>query len=174
VSGSVAASTAVGKTTGVAPEADLYYIALTPNYGKEGEVADADFELDCPRHRTDSGGEPGLPDPAKIRVIGVSAGWNPKQTGHDEFQRAVAKAKTARVLVLVPELRTFLVWHGAGWAGIFSPIRTSRPLMVRTVGGKRILRRPANDPRPASFCWCRRTPGPRPVPPVLTITFFTP
>ena len=116
VPGCAAASIAAGKTTGVAPEADLYYLALTPNSSREEEVADTDLTWIARAIERILEVNQRLPNAAKIRVIGISAGRNPNLAGHVEYQRAVAKAKAVRVLVLAPEFESVpgLAFQGLG------------------------------------------------------------
>lgn len=123
VPGAAAASIAAGKTAGVAPGADLYYFALTPNAPREGEVAETDLTWIARAIARILEVNQGLPDTAKIRVIGVAAGGHPKQQGHTEYQRAVAQAKAARMLVLAPEWESVpgLAFAGLGRENLADP-----------------------------------------------------
>jgi len=92
--GVACSSIAVGKTVGVAPEADLYYIASFPASGDESAPnrgRDFSWEAQCidrilEVNRT-------LPKDGKIRVISMSIGWGPQETGYAEVTAAVERAK---------------------------------------------------------------------------------
>ena len=82
------ASIAVGKTVGVAPKADLYYIAET-----HGDYTSNGFNWDftwlaksidriLEVNKT-------LPDDKKIRVISISVGWLKSDKGYDEVTSAI-------------------------------------------------------------------------------------
>ncbi|GEM_PF-1017345 len=104
--GPAVASLAVGKTVGVAPEADLYYIACyagdfdtsTPDgftYNFHYIAQGIHRILDVNRQ---------LPEEHKIRVISISVGWSPEQKGYDEVMAAVKDAKAAGILVVSSSL----------------------------------------------------------------------
>ncbi|MGH7972581.1 MAG: S8 family serine peptidase, partial [Limisphaerales bacterium] len=113
--GPAVASIAVGKTCGVAPEADLYYIAEihgTVDHGKFNwdftwlaQSIDRILELNR-----------ALPKDHKIRVISISVGWSGDQKGSVEADAAVQRAKEAGVFVISTALeRTHhLRFHGLG------------------------------------------------------------
>ncbi len=113
--GAAVASIAVGKTVGVAPEADLYYIAET-----HGEYKDQGFEWDftwlaisidriLEVNKT-------LPVDKKIRVISISVGWSSNQKGYKETMEAVERAKEQGVFIVSSSLEeTYgLRFHGIG------------------------------------------------------------
>jgi membrane protease YdiL (CAAX protease family) len=94
--GPAVASLAVGKTVGVAPEADLYYI------GARGGLRSPFMNLhDYARavRRILQINEQ-LPASQKIRVISISWGWLPNVPGYDDFKAAVQEAKAAEVFVV--------------------------------------------------------------------------
>jgi Subtilase family len=102
--GPAVASIAVGKTTGVAPEADLYYIGCyagdqvgTNNFTYNFHYIAQGIQriLDINRR---------LPKERKIRVISISVGWMPKNKGYNEVVAAVKKAKAAGLLVVSSSL----------------------------------------------------------------------
>lgn len=115
IHGAAVSSIAVGKTVGVAPAADLYYIAETHgNYiGKEfnpdftwlAKSVDRILEI----NET-------LPADEKIRVISMAIGWSKSQKGYKEITESVEKAKTAGIFVVSSSLeQTFgLRFHGLG------------------------------------------------------------
>lgn len=91
--GPAVASIAVGKTVGVAPEADLYYIAET----HESRNEKGEFELDISwiAKSIDRIVEVNktLPREEKIRVISISLGIGGKMTGHEKVFDSIDKAK---------------------------------------------------------------------------------
>ncbi len=113
--GPAVASIAVGKTVGVAPDADLYYIA-----GDSGTVNNDNFEYDFSflAKNIDRILEvnESLPDANKIRVISLAIGWDSSQKGYEEVTEAVNKAKEEGILVVSSSLReTFgYKFHGLG------------------------------------------------------------
>lgn len=113
--GPAVASIAVGKSVGVAPEADLYYIA-----GDLGTYKNNNFEYDFSflAKNIDRILEvnEGLPDANKIRVISLAIGWNEGQKGYAEITEAVNKAKDAGIFVVSSSLEeTFgYSFHGLG------------------------------------------------------------
>jgi hypothetical protein len=101
--GPAVASIAVGKTIGVAPEADLYYIAE-----QHGEFKDNNFNWDftwlaqsidriLEVNKT-------LPKENKIRAISISAGWDKSQKGYNEVTAAVNRAKENGIFVVSSSL----------------------------------------------------------------------
>jgi hypothetical protein len=115
--GCATASIAVGKTVGVAPEADLYYIAVNAlgfPYVTRGSITFTHYARAVRRiveiNRT-------LPAEHKIRAISLSIGWqrNPRPTGFDEITAAVAEAKAAGILVTSSSLE---FTHGFRFHGI--------------------------------------------------------
>ncbi len=120
--GPAVASIAVGKTVGVAPEADLYYIAET-----HGQFADRKFDWDFTWDAKSIDRElevnEGLPAGKKIRVISISVGWSRGQKGFNEACAAVEKARQAGVFVISTSLEeTFkLAFHGLGREPLADP-----------------------------------------------------
>src|SRR5512138_3782297 len=74
--GPAVASIAVGRTAGVAPEADLYYIA-TGDCGGANSIEDMDFSCRAKSIRRIVEINTGLPADRKIRVLSMSIGWAP-------------------------------------------------------------------------------------------------
>lgn len=113
--GPAVASIAVGKTVGVAPEADLYYIA-----GDLGTSNNDNFEYDFSLLAKNIDRildiNKDLPKENKIRVISLSIGWNEGQKGYAEITEAVNKAKDAGIFVVSSSLEeTFgYSFHGLG------------------------------------------------------------
>ncbi len=104
--GPAVASLAVGKTVGVAPDADLYYIAEThakENLGSwAGKSFDEIVDFAATARAIDRILEinRSLPKEKKIRVISLSLGWMPQHTGYSDVMAAVARAKQEGVFVL--------------------------------------------------------------------------
>lgn len=94
--GPAVASLAVGKTVGVAPEADLYYIqvnsSLTSILFYSHEFAGAIRRILQINAR--------LPVERKIRVISISTGWLPYLGGYHDMLKAVAQAEAAGIMVV--------------------------------------------------------------------------
>jgi hypothetical protein len=113
--GSAVASIAVGKTVGVAPEADLYYIGQFNGERVNGEFVWTFESLARGVNRILEINEQ-LPPGRKIRVISISVGWSPSQKGYQQIRDAAAKAKAAGMLVIcssVEKLHGFR-FHGLG------------------------------------------------------------
>lgn len=100
--GPAVASIAVGKTVGVAPEADLYYLAETSC----GENGRANKDLTVTARSIDRLLEVNgtLPKDRKIRVISISMGLLPDWTGYREVMAAVERAKAEGVFVISTSL----------------------------------------------------------------------
>jgi hypothetical protein len=116
--GPAVASIAVGKTVGVAPKADLYYIgrwAMDMDAGTQGEPP-LNFKYDAEAIQRILQINEQLSADRKIRVISISIGWGPTQKGYPEISEAVRKAKAAGMLVIcssVEEVHGFK-FHGLG------------------------------------------------------------
>lgn len=91
--GPAVASIAVGKTVGVAPEANLYYIAET--HGVYKEAGKFDYDLSWLAKSIDRIVEINktLPKDKKIRVISISLGIGGKMNGYEKALEAIEKAK---------------------------------------------------------------------------------
>ena len=97
--GPAVASLAVGKDTGVAPGAKLYYIATTHGHnGDNGYQFDASILADCIDRVVEINQE--LPDGEKIRVISVSKGFGEQDEGYDRMMEAIAHAEKNGSFVL--------------------------------------------------------------------------
>lgn len=112
--GPAVASIAVGKTVGLAPDANLYYIAEN-----HGEIKNQTFEYDftwlamsidriLEVNKT-------LAMDEKIRVISISVGWGPDQKGYKETVEAVNRAKEEGIFVVSSSLRET---YGLNFQGI--------------------------------------------------------
>ncbi len=116
--GSAVASIAVGKTVGVAPEADLYYIGRWPwdrEGSKNGEMTKTSkYEAEAIRRILQINEQ--LPADRKIRVISISFGWEFGQRGFAEVTKAAQEAKAAGLLVISSsvEMTHGFKFHGLG------------------------------------------------------------
>ena len=97
------ASIAVGKTVGVAPEADLYFIASGSCGGFAG-IEDFDFSCMAKSVQRIIEINKGLPEGRKIRVLSMSIGWSPQNKGYQEITAAVNDAKAAGIFVVSSSL----------------------------------------------------------------------
>ena len=108
--GAAVASIAVGKTTGVAPEADLYFIATA--FGGDNR------DFSCFAQGIDRILEINqtLPENRKIRVISMQIGWTTEATGYNEITRAANDAKAEDMLVVCSSIERVhgLKFHGLG------------------------------------------------------------
>lgn len=121
--GPAVASILVGKTTGVAPAADLYYIAEMHGTFVPGKQFDWDFTwLAKSIHRLLDVNAT-LPADKKIRVISISVGWSPQQKGYQEAMAAVERATKDGVFVVSTAIEEthHLKFHGLGREALADP-----------------------------------------------------
>jgi hypothetical protein len=111
--GAAVASIAVGKTAGVATEADLYF--LSPNWKQVGGHTDF-AELAKAVDRVVAINRQ-LPNEKKIRALSISIGWGSTSPGYAEMEKAVDNAKKDGIFVVTSSLRNTypgLFFHGLG------------------------------------------------------------
>jgi subtilisin family serine protease len=114
--GPAVASIALGKTVGVAPEADLYYIA---RWSFDWETGEETLRYNVQAiHRIIEINEQ-LPEDKKIRVISISKGWTPSHKEYKEIAEAVEKAKAQGMLVVCTSVE--LNHDGCDFAGLGRP-----------------------------------------------------
>jgi hypothetical protein len=120
--GPAVASIAVGKTVGVAPAADLYYIA-TGDCGGASSMEDYDFSCQAKAIQRIVEINKSLPVNRKIRVLSMSIGWSPQNKGYDEITAAVDEAKAAGIFLISTNLsQTYgLNFHGLGRNSLSDP-----------------------------------------------------
>jgi hypothetical protein len=113
--GPAVASIAVGKNVGVAPEADLYYIACTQGDYKDLYL-NTDFtwiakSIDRVIEINNS-----LPENGKIRVISISLGWTRAEKGYEEVEAAVKRANKNNIFVVHASLNSYgnIRFYGLG------------------------------------------------------------
>jgi subtilisin family serine protease len=103
--GAAVASIAVGKTVGVAPGADLYYIgAWTGDWEPSTNNFTWNFKYYAQAVRRILEINQDLPEDRKIRVIAMQVGWSPDQVGYDDITAAVNEAKAEGILIVCSNL----------------------------------------------------------------------
>lgn len=120
--GSAVASIAVGKTVGVAPEADLYYIAENHWTIKKdkyrGSLSETDFTYLAKSIDRILEINKTLQENRKIRVLSISVGWGPKQKGYKEIIESVDRAKSHGIFIVSSSIyKTYdnkFYFHGLG------------------------------------------------------------
>lgn len=119
--GAAVASIAVGKTVGVAPGADLYYIATS----RGGDGKDFSALARCVRRILAVNVE--LPKERRIRVIAMAIGWDHRAEGYEEITAATREAKAKGLLVVCSSIEQIhgLRFHGLGRAPLADPNRSS-------------------------------------------------
>jgi hypothetical protein len=108
--GPAVASIAVGNTIGVAPEADLYYLASPSCFNND------DFECLARSVRRIIEINETLPSNRRIRVLSISRGWSPNEHGYPEIMMAVKEASANGIFVISSSLGQTheLYFHGLG------------------------------------------------------------
>lgn len=105
--GPAVASIAVGKTVGVAPEAELYYIAETHGVSKQGEF---DWDLSWLAKSIDRIVEVNktLPGDKKIKVISISLGICSRMNGYEKASESIENAKNEGIYTVYVESNPFM------------------------------------------------------------------
>ncbi|HUW19201.1 MAG TPA: S8/S53 family peptidase [Sedimentisphaerales bacterium] len=124
--GTAVVSIAAGKTLGVAPQADVYYVATWPfDFGTKGAKGQARLNF---KYRAQAVNRileinKQLPKDKKIRVISMSIGWDPSQEGYKEITEAMEKAKAEGMLVICSSTEQIhgLKFHGLGRSPLGDP-----------------------------------------------------
>jgi len=114
--GPAVASIAVGKTCGVAPGADLFFIAAFAFDAKAGRPKggrDFTWYAQAVRRLVEINRQ--LPGEKKIRALSLSVGWDKSEAGYDAMESAVQAAKAAGMLVTSSSIRTT---HGISINGL--------------------------------------------------------
>jgi hypothetical protein len=113
--GAAVTSIAVGKTVGVAPKADMYYIG---SWTGDWEPATNNFTWNFTYYaqavRRILEINKDLPADHKIRVIAMQVGWSPDQAGYDEITAAVNEAKAQGIFVVSSSLSDIYGLHFQG------------------------------------------------------------
>jgi len=114
--GVAVSSFAVGETVGVAPAADLYFVATTVGISE-------DFRYLAQAIRRILEVNEALPRNRRIQAIAVAVGWNQDSLGYDEIRAAAEEARAARLLVVsssIEEVHGFR-FHGLGRQPLADP-----------------------------------------------------
>jgi ankyrin repeat protein len=120
--GPAVASIAVGETVGVAPEADLYYIAeFNGDFNDGGFTWNFEYLARGVQRILEINEQ--LPAEQKIRVLSISVGWDPSQKGYQQITVAVDKAKAAGMLVICSSVEGVhgFAFHGLGRSALANP-----------------------------------------------------
>jgi hypothetical protein len=120
--GPAVVSIAVGKTVGVAPEADLYYIAqFNADFERGNTIWNFEYLARGVLRILEINEQ--LAKENKIRVISISVGWGHLQKGYEEITTAVEKAKAAGMLVICSSVEQVhgLKFHGLGRNSLAAP-----------------------------------------------------
>ncbi|MHC4519938.1 MAG: S8 family serine peptidase [Planctomycetota bacterium] len=96
--GPAVASIAVGKTVGVAPEAELYYIAQFNFDWEKGHAPTLRYLAQGIDRILEINEQ--LPQGKKIRVISISKGWDQSNKNYEVITKAVQKARAAGMLIV--------------------------------------------------------------------------
>jgi subtilisin family serine protease len=110
--GPAVASIAGGKTVGVAPEADLYYIATA----RGGDGSDFAYLANSIRRVVAANEQ--LPEDRKIRVIVMAIGWDATVKGYAEVAAVTEEAKGAGMFVICSSIEQV---HGFRFHGLDRP-----------------------------------------------------
>lgn len=117
VHGAAVTAIAAGKTIGVAPEADVYFIGT--EFGHSDSYEHNDFAYLARSIRRLLEIHEALPPDRKIRVISASIGWSDQVTGYAELKAALDEAKAAGILLVnttMNEVYDFNLGPGLGRA----------------------------------------------------------
>lgn len=112
--GPAVASIAVGKTVGVAPGADLYFIGNWPGTFTDSGNFEYDFSYLAKAVRRILEINNSLPSGHKIRVISMSISWSPDQKGYADMEAAVNEAKKAGIFVVSMNIQDTYGWDMMG------------------------------------------------------------
>jgi len=113
--GAAVTSIAVGKSVGVAPEADLYYIATSiRNFRDDRDTPDFQYCSKAVRRIFKINEQ--LPENRKIRVISMQVGWDESVYGYRDVQAAAVEARDAGMLVVCSSIEQVhgYKFHGLG------------------------------------------------------------
>jgi hypothetical protein len=98
------ASIAAGNTTGVAPEANLYFVGCTNYNPIQGKGPEIDFTWIAKAVDRIVEVNSTLPRDQKIRVLSISVGWSPDMKGYKELTAAVNRAVREGIFVVSANL----------------------------------------------------------------------
>jgi hypothetical protein len=115
--GAAVASIALGKTVGVAPGSDLYYVASWALDGVHLKAIARGVDRIVEVNRD-------LPQDDKIRVVSISKGWDPSDEGYEDITEAVQKAQDAGMLIVCttrPDAKVGCDFHAVGRSPLADP-----------------------------------------------------
>jgi hypothetical protein len=111
--GPAVTSIAVGKTAGVAPDANLYYIATWMfDPADSGKSLTYTYYAQAIRRMIEI--NKALPEDQKIRIISMSVGTNPSAKDYDQFLSAIDEAKAAGIFAIHVGLEQTYGWRYMG------------------------------------------------------------
>lgn len=121
--GPAVSSIAVGKTVGVAPQANLYFIADWPGTFTGLGNFEYDFSYLAKAVRRILEINQSLPNGHQIRVISISVGWRSNDKGYSDMVAAVNEAKKAGVFVISMSIHDTYGWDmmGMGRSALADP-----------------------------------------------------
>jgi subtilisin family serine protease len=111
--GPAVASIAVGKSVGVAPDSNLYYIA-TWVFDPSSQGMDINYKYYAQAIHHIIEINKGLPRDQKIQAISMSIGLSPKDTGYDEIISAIKDAKQTGIFAMTVYLDQTYGWNIMG------------------------------------------------------------
>lgn len=114
--GPAVASIAAGRSVGVAPEVDIYFIAtFVFDAERRGPSREFNFRWYAQAVRRIVEINRQLPSERKIRALSLSIGWEKPQAGYEDMEEAVAEARKAGMLVTSSSIRRT---HGVAINGL--------------------------------------------------------
>lgn len=123
--GCAVTSLAAGKTVGVAPRAEIYYIGVScSKHVIFYPLSDArDFQWSARAVRRLVEISRTLPREKRIRVISMSVGWSAEEAGYAEITQAVQEAEADGILVVSSSIGRYrgLSFHGLGRSPLADP-----------------------------------------------------
>ncbi len=113
--GTAITSIAAGKTTGVSPRADIYYIAASHTETTSNGFG-WNYEPTARAVRRITEINKGLPKKDKIRVLALPLSWAPEDKGADQLDAAVQEAIDTGLFVASSSMERFygFTFHGLG------------------------------------------------------------
>lgn len=114
--GAAVASIAVGQSVGVAPDADLYYIATNRENGTDFSYLAVGIDRILEINRQ-------IPTDRRIRVITMQIGWNSDVCGYEELMAAIERAMAEGILVISSSLEDYTPFrfNGLGRSPLNNP-----------------------------------------------------
>jgi len=166
--GPAVASIAVGKTVGVAPEADLYFIATA--MCSQGTYESNDFACLAKSVLRIIEINRQLPSDRKYAFFPSPSVGDLRARGTPRSRQRFRRPKMRGYLLFVRANRIFTVYNFKPWAAHRWPIQINSSLTNREYGGRINFSRGTAYKTPCSSRWIR---GRRPAPPGSTIMFST-